>query len=675
MIKMLEDISHNYIEILNNIVILFGLGFLYAASNVKTKSKKPIAQVSLGMLIGVLVWMTMINPWSIREGYIFDVRSIVISVSAYFFGLIPALSAVIIPSLYRIYVGGSGVISGLITITISTTIGLLWRYLRQFVHIKHQLLEYYLFGLVVNFVVWFSFIIMPRPVNFELMNATFIPFVILFPVVSMLLLLVIRNQINRMDVTKALQEKEILLKSIIDSTREMEIFALDTNFKYLAFNKFHEASIKAYYDKSIKPGDDYLSNITNDQMKNRIASFLNQVVQGETLVKTVEIETTNNKFYEERYTPIISNGVVEGVTVISYEVTERKNYESSILLLSYYDHLTGLGNRRLYQEKLQQLNLLNDFPVTFIMADINGLKLMNDAFSHDAGDDLLVRAASFMKNHFENYGTVCRIGGDEFVIILPRTDEKFANHLVSQIDHKLEESSVKGIQISISFGVASAESMNEINLATRKAEENMYAHKVSSISSSRNLLIKALQKTLYEKNPREEAHCKRVSIVAKALGEKLGLDNEQLGLLEVISYLHDIGKIAIDEDILNKTDDLTPQEWEKIKKHPEIGYRILSTAPEYFEVATDILSHHERYDGNGYPRSLKENQIPLRARILSIADAYDAMVNKRSYNKLKSHEEAIKELLEHRGTQFDPKLVDLFIKEFKDKPFFNKKDL
>jgi diguanylate cyclase (GGDEF)-like protein len=308
------------------------------------------------------------------------------------------------------------------------------------------------------------------------------------------------------------------------------------------------------------------------------------------------------------------------------------------------------------------------------MADINGLKLMNDAFSHDAGDELLVKASQAMTKHFNTYGEVYRIGGDEFVILLPNSSDQFTNQLINELNSDLSQTAVKGVSISVSFGYSTAYHLDEVKQVARKAEENMYAHKIASISSNRNLLIKTLQKTLYEKNPREEAHCKRVSVVSKALGLAIGLDSEQLGLLEVISFLHDIGKIAIDEEVLNKTDQLSTQEWEKVKKHPEIGYRILSTVPEYFEVASDILSHHERYDGHGYPRGLKGEQIPLRARILSIADAYDAMVNKRPYNEQKTHEAAMIEIKENRGTQFDPILVDVFIKHFGSKPFFQKKN-
>jgi HD-GYP domain-containing protein (c-di-GMP phosphodiesterase class II) len=180
-------------------------------------------------------------------------------------------------------------------------------------------------------------------------------------------------------------------------------------------------------------------------------------------------------------------------------------------------------------------------------------------------------------------------------------------------------------------------------------------------TSHRSETIKTILQTLHEKNPREEAHSKRVSMICRAMGEALGMGDDELQLLTTISNLHDIGKIAIDERILNKQGKLDEHEWDMIKKHPEIGYRILSASSEYAEVAIDILSHHEYFDGNGYPRGLSGEAIPLRARIIAIVDAFDAMISKRTYRESLTVDQAIQELINGKGTQFDPNLVDLFL--------------
>lgn len=664
---ILMTIPKSYIEILNNVIILFGLGFLYAASSLSPKVKKVIPRVISGVVIGVFTIFIMLNPWTINDGLFFDVRSVMLSVSAYFFGFIPAIIAGAISIAYRASLGGIGIYSGIFTVFISIFLGLTWKQINVKFKIKPLVLEFYLFGLVVHFFVWLGFLFIPYPDNFKWMGQTFVPFILLFPLVSLLLLLVLNNQKNRVVSTSSLSEQQILLKSMIDSPNHMEIFAIDRNFNYLSFNQFHQNSMKAFYDIEIKINDNYLSCIKDEEMRNRIHSSLNKVLKGEQIVATVEIETTKNKYYEETYTPIIDKEYIKGITIISYEVTERKNYESSILFLSYHDYLTGLGNRRLYQQKMNELNETSKFPVSFIMADINGLKLMNDAFGHEAGDELLVISALLMKKYFAKYGEVCRIGGDEFVIVMPNTDEQKTSQLIEDIIKELTHTNINGVSVSISFGFCIANEPNQMNHAIKTAEEKMYAHKLSSMAATRNALIKTLQITLYEKNPSEEAHCKRVALITKKIGELLNMDSEQLSYLEVISYLHDIGKIALDEDIINKQTALTLQDIEKIKKHPEVGYRLLSTVPEYFEVASDILSHHEHYDGSGYPRGLKGEQIPLRSRILSIADYYDAILHKKNQNKI-THLDAINEIKKYKGIKFDPKLVDLFVNEFRNKP-------
>ncbi len=140
------------------------------------------------------------------------------------------------------------------------------------------------------------------------------------------------------------------------------------------------------------------------------------------------------------------------------------------------------------------------------------------------------------------------------------------------------------------------------------------------------------------------------------------MSSDDLKMLKIISNLHDIGKIAINDKILNKPGKLTNEEWDEIKRHPEIGYRILSSIPEYARIAEDILSHHENYDGKGYPRGLKGEEIPIRARIIALADAYDAMISDRPYRKGMSHLDAIKEIKRCRGMQFDPNVTDIFLK-------------
>jgi HD-GYP domain-containing protein (c-di-GMP phosphodiesterase class II) len=193
------------------------------------------------------------------------------------------------------------------------------------------------------------------------------------------------------------------------------------------------------------------------------------------------------------------------------------------------------------------------------------------------------------------------------------------------------------------------------------AEDRMYRNKLAESISERNNIIALIKNTLVEKSFETEEHCTRMKERATQMGNRLGLSQSLIDDLILLALLHDVGKIAIDERILLKPDKLTNEEWEIVKKHPEVGYRIALTTPELVVIAEAILVHHERWDGMGYPRGLKGNEIPLLSRIISIIDAYDTMAYGRPYKKAVSHKKALDEIKKNSGTQFDPTLVDIFI--------------
>jgi HD-GYP domain-containing protein (c-di-GMP phosphodiesterase class II) len=167
---------------------------------------------------------------------------------------------------------------------------------------------------------------------------------------------------------------------------------------------------------------------------------------------------------------------------------------------------------------------------------------------------------------------------------------------------------------------------------------------------------------MYAKSQETEEHAERIKNLAQMVGKEIGLPQEKLDELALLATLHDIGKVGIDEKILNKPGKLSKEEWKEMKKHPEIGYRIAMASPELMTVAEYILAHHERWDGKGYPRGLKGEEIPLLARIIAITDAYDAMMSDRPYRKAISKEEALAEIKANAGTQFDPKFAEFFVK-------------
>lgn len=349
---------------------------------------------------------------------------------------------------------------------------------------------------------------------------------------------------------------------------------------------------------------------------------------------------------------------------VSRNIEERKRAEREVLYLSYHDQLTGLYNRRFFEEELERINFQSNMPLTLVIADVNGLKLTNDAFGHFSGDDLLKRFASVLNRELGAEDVAARIGGDEFVLLLPKTDSLETELLVNRIKEGIGREKTEHAILSVSFGWATKETVGEdFGTLFIQAEENMYHSKLAESSKMKSDTIRKAMGRLYEKNPMEEAHSQRVAKLCREIGKALGLQGSELMELSLLGTMHDIGKIAISDEILNKQEPLNETEWLEIRRHPEVGYQILRSAIEYVPIAEAVLAHHERADGTGYPRKLRLDEIPLHARILAIAEAYDIMLYGNPYGKPRKKEVVINELLENSGKQFDADLVRIFIEQ------------
>lgn len=350
--------------------------------------------------------------------------------------------------------------------------------------------------------------------------------------------------------------------------------------------------------------------------------------------------------------------------ILKEEVAERKKREEENLYLSYHDVLTGLYNRRFYEEEVKRLDTEKNLPISIIIGDVNGLKLVNDAFGHDKGDELLQKAAAAIEGACRTDDIVARWGGDEFVILLPKTKSEEVEGIITRIKNLYTKERISTLSVSISFGWDTKQKIEEDILKVLKsAEDYMYKNKIIENKTIRGNTINTIINTLHEKNPREEQHSQRVSEICENIGSALGFSVIDIRKLKVVGLLHDIGKIAIDESILNKPGKLTEQEWNEIKRHPDIGYRILSSTHDLVELADCILAHHERWDGAGYPKGLKGEAIPMVARIIALADAYDAMSSARSYRKPLSEKEILAEIQNNAGSQFDPEIAKIFIEK------------
>lgn len=362
--------------------------------------------------------------------------------------------------------------------------------------------------------------------------------------------------------------------------------------------------------------------------------------------------------------PQYRGGKIIGAVITFFDITERKKSQGEIIYLSYHDQLTGLYNRRFYEEELRRLDTPRSYPLTIVMADMNGLKLINDSLGHTAGDKLLMKTAEVLTKGCRSGDIVARLGGDEFVVLLPNTTSAEAEQLITRIKNAAAKEEVGSINLSISFGYSTKNSLEEnTEDIVKAAEDQMYRVKLYESPSMRGRTINTIISTLNEKNKREEQHSQRVSELCELMGNALQLTEADAKELTSAGLLHDIGKIAMDDSILNKPGELTDSEWEEIKRHPEVGYRILSTVNHMSQMAEYVLAHHERWDGGGYPKGLRGTEIPLQARVIQILDAYESMTSDRSYRSTLTEEEAIIELRQNAGTQFDPELVDIFLKD------------
>jgi diguanylate cyclase (GGDEF)-like protein len=299
-----------------------------------------------------------------------------------------------------------------------------------------------------------------------------------------------------------------------------------------------------------------------------------------------------------------------------------------------------------------------------IIGDINGLKLINDALGHAEGDKMIVEIAGILKKFTRKGDILARTGGDEFSILLPRTSSEETYELIKKINAACREHKTKSeiYYTSISMGYATKTAESEhIGVKIKEAEDNMYKRKLLEHKSLHSSLISSIKTTMLEKDFGTEEHAERLVLLSNALGRVLNISTEQMDELELLSTLHDIGKIVVEDKILNKRGALNLVEWEQMKKHPEVGYRIAMASPELIPIADYILSHHERWDGTGYPQGLAGEEIPLLCRILAITDSYDAMTQNRPYRKAMTREKAAREIQKNAGTQFDPHIAEIFV--------------
>jgi len=359
--------------------------------------------------------------------------------------------------------------------------------------------------------------------------------------------------------------------------------------------------------------------------------------------------------------PQIRNGEKVGAVITFMDISERKQKEAEIEYLNCYDTLTGFYNRRCFDKIRTKIDNKANLPLSVIFADINGLKMTNDIFGHQAGDDLIKKASDIIRQVFGQSDLIARIGGDEFIILLPNTTGEEARKMLVQIESRFTGACVKAIKCSLSIGFDTKINPNQsLDVIMANAENAMYKDKTINRKSINRDIINTIIETLHTRNPREKQHSINVAQICSDVGTALNLPQTEISKLKRAGFLHDIGKIALDERILNK-DELTDEEYEEMRQHSVVGYRILNLFDDTLDLAEYVYGHHERWDGSGYPRGIKGDQIPLISRIISVTETYDRVLNTTNKPSKEQKSMALAVIKNGAGTQFDPQIADVFV--------------
>lgn len=330
--------------------------------------------------------------------------------------------------------------------------------------------------------------------------------------------------------------------------------------------------------------------------------------------------------------------------------------------LSICDYLTGTYNRKFFDIFYPKLEAEIFLPVSIALIDIDGLKLINSTFGYSEGDSVLIGIAQVLKEKCSDSDVFSRYGTDEFAIVMINTSyEEAVQKLITiskEVQNRFEHLSVE-FSFGISTKVTEDDNIYDVML---EAENNLNSDKLSSAYSMHSGSINMLRKILHERTSETEEHCERIKVYAEKLASAIGMDEKKIRQLGLLAYLHDVGKIAMPDDILNKEGSLTEDEFEVMKTHPTVGYNIAIASPRLKLIAKHIMQHHERWDGKGYPKGLAGEEITIEARIISIVDAFDAMTSKRVYKEKYSVGESLEEIINCSGTHFDPELAKAFVK-------------
>jgi PAS domain S-box-containing protein/diguanylate cyclase (GGDEF)-like protein/putative nucleotidyltransferase with HDIG domain len=659
--------------LLDNAALLIASTIFYQVSTYIKETYDQSSEVFDAFLFGIIGILIMSFPLVPSPGLYIDTRSILVGLIAYIFGGKTSYFLMISLILYRLILGGDGAFIGIVIIVSSGLLGFLFRFIDTKYFRIYSALNFYILGIVIHVIMTFCIMYMSNTDYAVAFTNSVIPLLVIFPITTVVvgkLFIIQREQINQLQLTRFAEKR---FRSLFEQA-QIGICYLDTNGFFINTNDYFNQMFQ-YSSDELK-----LLNIRdlNDNTEFNQNYALTQLLKDENAID----HTVEKPLMRKDGTSFWSNVSVSRIrfnqediymsTVI--DISERKKAEEMMHYLNYHDQTTGLNNRHYYEMNVSKYDTEENYPLTLIKIDINGMKLFNDAFGYEMGDTLVKRVVSLIKPIVYNADMFCRFGGSDFIILYTKVQKPYIDIIMAQINHMMTNETIQNIKVSVSSAYAMKNSIDEdLNSVLKKAEMRLSREKLIDTSSMLSRTIEIIMNSLYEKNSREMEHSKRVSYWCEKIAQRMNLDSHIVSKLRIAGLMHDIGKIGIPDSILDKPDRLTEEEFNLIRKHSEVGYRILSAANEFSEIADYILAHHERWDGMGYPKGLKGNDIPIYARIISVADSFDAMTSDRAYRKAMSINQAKQEITKFSNIQFDPSVVKIFLEIIEqDNPQTNK---
>lgn len=495
----------------------------------------------------------------------------------------------------------------------------------------------------------------------------FLIFALIILVISSLLLVWNRTLQNKV------KEKTEVLSSMIEQLQKSEsrntalleaipdiFFMFDKEGKILDYHTIQKGALYVLPENFLNK---YLRDIFDPEQTKIFMSAINKAFTKKDIITLEYSLDLNNELHHYEARLVACDD--EQVVAIVRDITENRIARDKLIEIGIHDGLTGLYNRYYFEQQLAKLKENPQLQQYVGMFDLDGLKLINDTMGHDKGDEYLIAAAKILQTSFPEPCTICRIGGDEFCILLANISEEKINDYLKAFYGAIEKynNDKQIIPMSISHGYYyNEQKSNDIFDMVMQADNRMYREKLHRRQSMKSEVVQTMKKMLKARDFITEGHASRMEELTVMLAKEINIHEKDISDIRLLAQFHDIGKVGVPDHILFKPGRLNLEEFEVMKRHTEIGHRIAESSIDLLPIAEFILKHHEHWNGSGYPFGLKGEEIPIECRILSIVDAYDAMTNDRPYRNALSKEAAIDELKRCAGTQFDPVLVEKFCK-------------